>query len=73
MGHMSFRGLVYSRFRSIAELGQAIGWSRQKTTNIVNGNSEPSLSDVDKLARALGLTFEETARFFLTTKSHICD
>lgn len=73
MEQMNFRGVVYSRFRSIAELGQTIGWTRQKTTNIVNGIVEPSLDDVEKLSRALGLSFEETARFFLPSRSQMCD
>lgn len=73
MEQMNFRGVVYSRFRSIAELGQTIGWTRQKATNIVNGIVEPSLDDVEKLSRALGLSFEETARFFLPSRSQMCD
>lgn len=71
MEGMNFRGLVYSRFKSIADFAQAIGWTRQKATNIVNGVQEPSLDDTDKMAKALEMTLDETARFFLTTKSHI--
>ena len=63
---VSLRGIVYDRFSSISALADAIGWTRQKATNIVNGNTEPSLDDVDKLSRALNIDFEKTARFFLT-------
>ena len=73
MEHITLRGIVYSKYRSIAHLGSAVGWTRQKATNIINGTAEPSLDDVDKLARALGLSFEETARFFIQNSSHICD
>ena len=69
---IQFRGIVYSRYKSISAFSDSIGWTRQKGTNIVNGITEPSLDDVDTRAKALGLTFEETARFFLTTKSQVC-
>ena len=62
---MNLRGVVYSKFQSISELASVIGWTRQKASNIINGNVEPSLEDTDKLAKALGIGFEKTARFFL--------
>jgi len=62
---VTFRGVVYSKFKTIADFAQSIGWTRQKATNIVNGVQEPSLDDTDKMARALGMSLEETARFFL--------
>ena len=65
MERIQFRGVVYSKFKSIADFANCIGWTRQKGTNIVNGVTEPSLDDVDKMAKALGMTFEETASFFL--------
>ena len=73
MEMMTFRGLVYSKFKTIADFAQAIGWTRQKATNIVNGIQEPSLDDTDKMAKALGMSLEETARFFLPKKSQVCD
>ena len=69
---MTFRGVVYSKFKSIAAFSDSIGWTRQKGTNIVNGTTEPSLDDVDKMAKALDLPFEETAKFFLPNKSQVC-
>lgn len=72
MEQLNFRGLVYSKYKTIAEFAQAIGWTRQKATNIVNGLQEPSLDDTDKMSRALDLPLEETARFFLNRKSQVC-
>lgn len=69
--NIQFRGIVYSKFKSIADFAKSIGWTRQKCTNIVNGITEPSLDDVDKMAKALNMSFEETARFFLHTKSQV--
>jgi len=71
MEGITFRGLVYSRFKTIADFAQAIGWTRQKATNIVNGIQEPSLDDTDKMARALDLSLDETAKFFLPKKSQV--
>lgn len=68
---IKFRGVVYSKYKSIADFANAIGWTRQKGTNIVNGVTEPSLDDVDKMAKALDMTFEETAKFFLSDKSQV--
>ena len=67
----SIRGVVYDRFRSIAAMADVIGWTRQKAWMIVNGQQEPSLDDCDKLAKALDMSFEETAQFFLTKKSQV--
>ncbi|MDO4866334.1 MAG: helix-turn-helix transcriptional regulator [Clostridia bacterium] len=63
---ISLRGIVYDKYKSIAQLADAIGWSRQKASNIINGVVEPSLADTDKLSKALDLSFEKTARFFLS-------
>lgn len=64
-GEISLRGIVYDKYRSMAELANTIGWTRQKASNIINGNAEPSLDDTYKLSKALGIPFEKTARFFL--------
>lgn len=65
MENIKFRGVVYSKFKTIADFANSIGWTRQKATNIVNNVTEPSLDDVDKMAKALSMSFEETAKFFL--------
>ena len=71
MENIRLRGIVYSRFKSIADFANCIGWTRQKGTNIVNGITEPSLDDVDKMSKALNMSFEETARFFLSKQSQV--
>ena len=71
MEKIRLRGIVYSKFRTISAFADAIGWTRQKGTNIVNGVTEPSLNDVDKMAKALGMSFEETAKFFLPSESQV--
>lgn len=71
MRDVQFRGVVYSKFKSIADFSAAIGWTRQKGTNIVNGQSEPSLKDVDKMAKALDMPFADVAQFFLRQESQV--
>ena len=65
MENIKFRGVVYSKYASIADFCRAIGWTRQKGSNIINGVTEPSLDDVDKMSKALEMPFDETAKFFL--------
>ena len=64
-GTVGIRGIVYDKYKSISAFADAIGWTRQKATLIVNGNQEPNLDDVDKMSKALNLDYERTARFFL--------
>ena len=63
-GSIGIRGVVYDKYKSISAFAQAIGWTRQKATLIVNGDQEPNLDDVDKMSKALNLDYEKTARFF---------
>lgn len=70
---MNFRGLVYSKYRTIADMARELKWTRQKATNIVNGKQEPSVDDVCDMATALGLSFEDVSKFFLRRKSQKCD
>jgi transcriptional regulator with XRE-family HTH domain len=66
--NINFRGVVYSKYASISDFSRAIGWTRQKGSNIVNGITEPSLDDVDKMSKALNISFDKTAKFFLHDK-----
>lgn len=70
---LNFRATVYGKYKSIASLARSLGWTRQKATNIVNRKTEPSLNDVNLLADALNLSFEDVAKFFLPESSHTCD
>ena len=70
---ISFRSVVYGKYKSIADFARSLGWTRQKTTNIVNMKQEPSLRDVNLMADALDMAFEDVAEFFLSSKSHKCD
>lgn len=65
MNENALRGAVYAKYESLTALARALGWSRQKVSNVIGGKVEPSLEDVDKLSKALGIGLEQTAQFFL--------
>ena len=67
------KGAVYARFKDISELANTLGWSRQKLSPIVNGKKEPSLSDVQDIAKAMEMDVTQLTSFFLELKSQNCD
>lgn len=67
------KGAVYARYKDIADLANTLGWSRQKLSPIVNGKKEPSLSDVQEMAKALEMDVTLLTSFFLELKSQNCD
>ena len=67
------KGAVYARYKDIADLANTLGWSRQKLSPIVNGKKEPSLSDVQDMAKAMDMDVTLLTSFFLELKSQNCD
>lgn len=67
------KGAVYARYKDIADLANTLGWSRQKLSPIVNGKKEPSLSDVQEMAKALEMDVTLLTSFFLELQSQNCD
>lgn len=59
------RGLIYSKYPSIAECARALGWTRQKLTTIINGGKMPDLAEAARMAQVLGFTLSDLAKFFL--------
>ena len=47
------RGAVFKKFSSITEFADAIGWSRNKASRIVNGDQVPDANDIEKMAICL--------------------
>lgn len=63
------RGAIYERFDSETEFAQKLGWPKQKLNRITTGQREPTISEVNELATALGLPVSKIAEFFLLVKS----
>lgn len=62
--NITLRGLVFGRFRTIADFADAIGWDRNKAARIVNGKQEPSKKDMDALIVFFGIQQEHVAPLF---------
>lgn len=50
------RGIVFSMFSSISSFANAIGWKRNKASRIVNGIQEPSVEDMEAMAKCLNIS-----------------
>ena len=53
------RGAVFNKFSSITEFADAIGWSRNKASRIVNGDQIPTAEEIEKMALCLDKTSPE--------------
>ena len=62
-------GMIYARYKSQAQMADALGWSRNKLNTIVNGKREPDLDEVAAIAANLGESLETVANIFLS-RSH---
>ena len=66
---LPLRGMIFSNYESEAQMAKAIGWSRQRLNKITNGTKEPTLYEVDVIAKAVGEEFMTVAAIFLKKKS----
>ena len=67
---ITLRGAVMSKYRTIGDFAKDIGWKRNKASRIVNGVQEPSITDMEQLARTLDLkTQEDFIRIFFAPLS----
>lgn len=60
---MGYRSLVLGKYKSIAEFADAIGWSRNKASRIVNGVQEPDANEMEQMAELFGI---KTAEQFMS-------
>lgn len=63
------RGLIHGQFKSCAAFARHIGWNPQRLNKIVIGDKYPSLTDVQTIAKGLGVPFMLIANIFLQTES----
>ena len=55
MNGITLRGLILSKYRTIGEFSDAIGWKRNKAGRIIRGEQELSMSDIVKITDILGI------------------
>lgn len=59
MDTVNLRGLVYSKYKTISEFADAVGWKRGKAGRILSGTQEMDVSDIQTVAQALGICSRE--------------
>ena len=66
---LPLRGMIFGHYESEAQMANAMGWTRQRLNKITNGTKEPTLEEVDAIAKAVGEEFMSVAAIFLNKKS----
>lgn len=54
----NYRGLVFSKYKSITDFAKEIGWTRNKASRVVNGIQKPTASDMEQMADVLNIKTE---------------
>lgn len=52
---LTIRGIVLSKYATISDFANAIGWQRTKAARIVNQKQDPTKKDMEKMISALGI------------------
>lgn len=66
---MELNDLIYGKFKSQAAFSRHIGWPKQSLNKIVNGDKQPTLEEVQTIAKGLEVPFMLVANFFLKSQS----
>lgn len=53
---MTLRGVVLQKYPSASAFGKAMGWNRQKASDIMNGRRNPSADEMVQIAKNVGIT-----------------
>lgn len=53
MNSITLRGVILSKYRTIGEFSDAIGWKRNKAGRIIRGEQELSMSDIVEITNVL--------------------
>ncbi|MFR0870513.1 MAG: helix-turn-helix domain-containing protein [Oscillospiraceae bacterium] len=72
MNHKELKSKVLGKFFSITAFAEAIGWSRNKASRIINGMQEPSCDDIVDLTNVLDLGEKEFFAIFFDKLSTMC-
>ena len=62
------RGLIYSIYKSEAEMARQMGWNRQRLNKITTGNKMPDIIEINALAKALDTNIEKLIQIILPEK-----
>lgn len=56
---LTLRGAVLSRYKSIGEFSDAVGWSRNKAGRIIRGEQSPTDVEIQQMAEALKISSQD--------------
>lgn len=62
MEGMTLRGRIVSKYNSVKNFSQVMGWSTRKTYDIVNGKQDPTGKEIDAMCGALDVQIPEDLR-----------
>ncbi len=65
MENNQLRGLIREKYKTDAAFGFAIGWTTQKVSKLLNSTYTPKIGEAARISRALGISLDELASFFV--------
>ena len=69
--NFAIRGLIFSRYKTQSYFAEHIGWTKQKLSKILLGRQEPTVTDLNDMAKGLDCSAEKLIHIFLSEKSPI--
>lgn len=60
---------IFSVYKNESKCAEALGWPRQKLNKIVNGNKEPTVEELNEIAKVIKKSVGEVVSFFLPQES----
>lgn len=57
---MTIRGAVLQKYPSATAFGKAMGWGRQKASDIMNGRRQPNAEEMTAIANNIGINDAKT-------------
>ena len=61
---LTIRGAVFSKYNSLSDFAEAIGWQRNKASRIVNQKQEPTKKDMEEMISLLNIPSNAVAPLF---------
>ena len=61
----TIKEMILSQYRSEAECARALGWERQRLNKITKGIREPSVFEINEIAKALSVPVGDLVPLFL--------
>lgn len=71
---LTLRGVVLSKYKTIGEFSEAIGWKRNKSSRILNGIQTPDINDIEEITQCLEIdTVNDFMQIFFAPLVHKMD